>query len=138
MRENTSESLKAEIRPVNQMIYHGLEQREEARMDTGISFTDGEFAYASSDDPGIKTAWMKMMQQWPDEIKILKRPDENDGCLYIRLPLKMARHVVKRLIPSKREPMSEERKVAAAERMKAYQAAKKEGSRNEQDDQDQS
>lgn len=96
-------------------------------MDTGISFTDGDYAYASSDDPGIKAAWLKMMQQWPDEVRILKRPEENDGCLYIRLPLKMARHAVKRLILTKREPMSEERKAAAAERMRAIQAAKKEG-----------
>ena len=95
--------------------------------DTSVCFTDGEFAFASSDDPGIKAAWLKMQAQYPDEVRILKRPDENDGCLYIRLPLQMARHSLKRLIPTKREPMSAERRAAAAERMRAYQTARKEG-----------
>ena len=96
-------------------------------MDTGISFTDGEFAYASSDDPGIKSAWMKMLKQWPDETKIIKRPEENDGCLYIRIPLKMARHAAKRLIPARREPMSAEQREAAAERLQVAREKRKGG-----------
>lgn len=58
------------------------------------------------------TRMMKLIAEHPDETEIIKRPEENDGCLYCKVPstwLKIAP-------PVKRE-MSDEQKAAASQRM---------------------
>ena len=58
------------------------------------------------------TRMMKQIAEHPDETEIIKRPEENDGCLYCKVPstwLKIAP-------PVKRE-MSDEQKAAASQRM---------------------
>lgn len=58
------------------------------------------------------TRMMKLIAEHPDETEIIKRPEENDGCLYCKVPstwLKIAP-------PVKRE-ISDEQKAAASQRM---------------------
>lgn len=96
-------------------------------METCINWTDDGPAFCSTDDPGIRSSWLKEISSYGDEVKILARPESNDGCLYIQVPVKLAKKMAKRLLPKKHEPMSEERRQAAAERLKASLAAKKGG-----------
>ena len=96
-------------------------------MDTGVSFADGKYAFASTDDPGIKAAWLKRMKEWPDEVQIIRRPEDNDGCLYIRLPLAMVKSATKKLIPARRKPMSEAQMAEASARLAAVRASRKGG-----------
>jgi hypothetical protein len=68
--------------------------------------------WVSTDERRMITRMMKLIAEHPDETEIIKRPEENDGCLYCKVPstwLKIAP-------PVKRE-MSDEQKAAASQRM---------------------
>ena len=68
--------------------------------------------WVSTDERRMITRMMKLIAEHPDETEIIKRPEENDGCLYCKVPstwLKIAP-------PVKRE-ISDEQKAAASQRM---------------------
>ena len=76
-------------------------------METCCEYTDSVM-WVSTDERRM----MKLIAEHPDETEIIKRPEENDGCLYCKVPstwLKIAP-------PVKRE-MSDEQKAAASQRM---------------------
>ena len=80
-------------------------------METCCEYTDSVM-WVSTDERRMITRMMKLIAEHPDETEIIKRPEENDGCLYCKVPstwLKIAP-------PVKRE-MSDEQKAAAAQRM---------------------
>lgn len=79
-------------------------------METCCEYTDSVM-WVSTDERRMITRMMKLIAEHPDETEIIKRPEENDGCLYCKVPatwLKIAP-------PVKRE-MSEKQR-AAAERI---------------------
>lgn len=56
-------------------------------METCFNYTDGSnMAYFSSDE----RKWINRIHKWaeerPDEVRIEKEPDENDRCIYARVP----------------------------------------------------
>ena len=80
-------------------------------METCCEYTDSVM-WVSTDEGRMITRMMKLIAEHPDETEIIKRPEENDGCLYCKVPstwLKIAP-------PVKRE-MSDEQKAAASQRM---------------------
>lgn len=80
-------------------------------METCCEYTDSVM-WLSTDERRMITRMMKLIAEHPDETEIIKRPEENDGCLYCKVPamwLKIAP-------PVKRE-MSDEQKAAASQRM---------------------
>lgn len=80
-------------------------------METCCKYTDSVM-WVSTDERRMITRMMKLIAEHPDETEIIKRPEENDGCLYCKVPstwLKIAP-------PVKRE-MSDEQKAAASQRM---------------------
>ena len=80
-------------------------------METCCEYTDSVM-WVSTDARRMITRMMKLIAEHPDETEIIKRPEENDGCLYCKVPstwLKIAP-------PVKRE-MSDEQKAAASQRM---------------------
>ena len=80
-------------------------------METCCEYTDS-VTWVSTDERRMITRMMKLIAEHPDETEIIKRPEENDGCLYCKVPstwLKIAP-------PVKRE-MSDEQKAAASQRM---------------------
>lgn len=80
-------------------------------METCCEYTDSVM-WVSTDERRMITRMMKLIAEHPDETEIIKRPGENDGCLYCKVPstwLKIAP-------PVKRE-MSDEQKAAASQRM---------------------
>ena len=80
-------------------------------METCCEYTDS-VTWVLTDERRMITRMMKLIAEHPDETEIIKRPEENDGCLYCKVPstwLKIAP-------PVKRE-MSDEQKAAASQRM---------------------
>lgn len=80
-------------------------------METCCEYTDSVM-WVSTDERRMITRMMKLIAEHPDETEIIKRPEENDSCLYCKVPstwLKIAP-------PVKRE-MSDEQKAAASQRM---------------------
>lgn len=65
----------------------------------------------------------KLAEKYPDEVKIIKTAKENDGMMLAHLPKKFVK--VSFGAPRAKKEMTEEQKVAAAERMKKMQEARK-------------
>ena len=78
-------------------------------METCFNYT-GDVAFFSSDERRWINKIHKLKKSRPDEIEIVKEPEDNDGCIYCKLPY----HYLK--LQPKRE-MSEENRRAAAERL---------------------
>lgn len=57
-------------------------------MDTGISWSDDgtEWAYVGSDQKRIINAIHRLKEQRPGEVEIMAEPEDNDGCIYAKVP----------------------------------------------------
>ena len=82
-------------------------------METSICYCSLEAAYVSSDEPRWKNRILKLAEEYPEDVFIIRRSEENDNCIYAKVPVKWIR------IKPPRQ-MSPEHKAAAAERMKQY------------------
>lgn len=89
-------------------------------METSCTYTDATM-FVSSDQQKIINKVRKLAERHPDQVTIIRRPEQNDGCIYATMPSEW----FKISPPIKRE-MSEEQRQAAAERMKAIAAKQKE------------
>ena len=56
-------------------------------METSISYCDA-VAFFSSDERRWINKMHKLKAQHPNEVTIIKEPEDNDGCIYCRLPSK--------------------------------------------------
>lgn len=54
-------------------------------METSLNYTDGT-AYFSSDEKKWHTRIRKLAAEHPDEVTIIRQPENNDGCIYAKLP----------------------------------------------------
>lgn len=88
-------------------------------METCCEYTDKERMYLSTDERRLITRILRFHEKRPDDVTILKRPEENDGCLYCIVPPSW----LKITPPVKRE-LTEEQRKASSERM-AYMREKK-------------
>jgi hypothetical protein len=83
-------------------------------MDTCFNYL-GEEAYFSSDERKWINKINKLKEQHPSEITILKNPEDNDGCIYCKLPSSWLK-----VIPKRENTMTDEQKAAAAERLRKH------------------
>ena len=81
-------------------------------METSCTYTDKERMYLSTDERRIITRVLKFQEKNPNDVTIIKYPEENDGCLYCIVPPSW----LKITPPVKRE-LTEEQRKAQAERM---------------------
>ena len=81
-------------------------------IETSCSYTDKEKMYVSSDEKKIINRLLKYHQERPDEVTILKMPEENDGCLYCVVPPSWLK-----ISPPKKYNWTEEQRQAAADRL---------------------
>lgn len=88
-------------------------------METCCEYTDKERMYLSTDERRLITRILKFQEKYPSDVTIIKRPEENDGCLYCIVPPSW----LKITPPVKRE-LTEEQRRASSERM-AYMREKK-------------
>ncbi len=89
-------------------------------METCINWVDDR-AYFSSDEHWWRERILKLAEKHPGEITILKRPEENDGCLYAIIPKKWVK-----VVPPRTRDLTEEQLEELRERMKKAQAVRKE------------
>lgn len=74
-------------------------------------FTGGELHFSSDERRWINHIH-KLKESYPDQVRIIAEPSENDGCIYCALPSTWLK-----LKPPVKRTMSEEQKAAARERM---------------------
>lgn len=80
-------------------------------MDTCFNYT-GEMAFFSSDERRWITKIRKLAEQNPDEVTIIRQPEENDGCIYAKLPSSYLK-----IQPKIKRQLTDEQILACRERM---------------------
>lgn len=73
----------------------------------------GEKGYFSSDERRFITKVRRLKEQYPEQVRIIAEPEENDGCICCELPKKWFR-----IQPPVKRNMTEEQKREAADRLK--------------------
>ncbi len=87
-------------------------------METAINYTTLDTAYISSDEPRWRNRILKLAEEHPDEVVIIRRPEENDSCIYAKVPVKWIRiNPPRQISPEARE--------AGAERLARYREQQK-------------
>ena len=81
-------------------------------METCFNYCDKEVAFFSSDERKWITRIRKLAKDFPDKVEILKQPEDNDGCIYAKLPSSALKVSVR-----KTRILSEEQRQAYAERL---------------------
>lgn len=56
-------------------------------METACGYlSEDHVLWVSSDDPKWKGRLQKLAKEHPDEVKIICKPEDNDGCIYLKCP----------------------------------------------------
>ena len=97
----------------------GTEMKKD--IDTCFNYVDPKIAYFSSDEQKWINRIRKLKEQYPEEVHIIKQPEDNDGAIYCKLPTSWLK-----IAPDRHINMSDEQKTIASERLRAYRAAQKE------------
>lgn len=92
-------------------------------METTFSYTGGDMAFFSSDEKKWINRIRRLKQQFPDDVEILAQPENNDGCIYAKLP----KESMKINLISHRELSDEERAVLAERLRNNLKNAEKNG-----------
>ena len=58
-----------------------------ATIDTYAGYTSRDEMFFSSTERCWHTKIMKLAKDHPDEVTIIKTPEENDGCIYAKMPV---------------------------------------------------
>ena len=82
-------------------------------METACGYLDDKVMWVSTDERRMITHLLKLAEKHPDEVKIVARPEENDGCLYLKCPASYLK-----INPPVRQNLSDEQRVARSERLK--------------------
>ena len=56
-------------------------------METCFNYTTRDKAFFSSDERRFITKVRKLKEKYPDKVRIIKEPEDNDGCIYCELPV---------------------------------------------------
>ena len=92
-------------------------------METACGYLDDKKMWISSDERKIINRVTALSEQYPDEMTILKRPEENDGCIYAQCPANWLK-----ISPKKRVELSDEERAVRSERLKmARESTKNQG-----------
>jgi hypothetical protein len=82
-------------------------------METCFNYTEREHGFFSSDERKFINKVHKLKEQYPDEVRIIAEPEENDGCIYCELPTAwFTIRVPKKVV------LSDEKRAELSERMK--------------------
>ena len=82
-------------------------------METACGYLDDKVMWVSTDERRMITHLLKLAEKHPDEVKVVARPEENDGCLYLKCPASYLK-----INPPVRQNLSDEQRVARSERLK--------------------
>lgn len=87
-------------------------------METCINYCSPECAYISSDERHWINRVRKLKEQYPEQVRVITEPENNDGCIYATVPIKWVR-----VNPPRKMNFSDEHRAASAERLRAYHRA---------------
>lgn len=82
-------------------------------METCFNYTEKEHGYFCSDERKFITRVRRLAEKHPDKVRIIKQPEENDGCIYCEMPtewLSIRPPVKRNLTDEQRQKMSERMK----------------------------
>lgn len=88
-------------------------------MDTVFNYVEKGKGFFSSDEHVWITRMKKLKEKYPDEVRIIRQPEDNDGCIYVQLPTEWLQ-----IGPKRKVNMSEEQKAIATERLRKVNAAR--------------
>lgn len=86
-------------------------------METSISYTD-QTAFFSSDERKWINRIHKLKQLCPEQVTIIREPEENGGCIYCKVPASWVK-----IAPKKSINMSEEQKAQLASNLRRFENA---------------
>ena len=87
-------------------------ENEEIYMETSCSYV-GKDAFFSSDERKWHTRIMKLAEDHTEEVTIIRRPEENDGCIYAKLPADWFK-----IQPKRTRELTDEQRVALVARLR--------------------
>lgn len=91
-------------------------------METSCSYTDAVMFFSSDERKWISKI-RRMAETNPSEVIILRQPEENDGCIYAKLPSEYLK-----IAPKRHIELSDEQREARAERLRELHKANKNNS----------
>lgn len=96
-------------------------RREMGDLETACEYLSDKVMWVSTDEDKWKRRFLQWAEEYPEEVTIKRRPEENDGCLYLTCPASWLR-----IRPPIKRNMTEEQRKAIGERAKMAWSAKKE------------
>lgn len=84
-------------------------------METCFNYTEKEHGYFSSDERRYITKIHKLAEKYPEQVRIIAEPENNDGCIYCELPTSWLK-----IIP-KREVTDEQREISRVRMKKMHE-----------------
>ena len=88
-------------------------------METACGYLDDKVMWISTDEKRMINRLIKLAASRPDESCIVRRPEENGGCLYMKCPANWLK-----IKPPVRRNMSDEQRIELSERMKSMRNSK--------------
>ena len=65
-------------------------------METCFNYTEKEHGFFSSDERRYITKIRKLATKYPEQVRIIAEPENNDGCIYCELPTSWLKIIPKR------------------------------------------
>ena len=91
-------------------------------MEVACEYDDRKIMWVSADEKKMINRMLKLKEQYPDKVEILRMPETNDGCIYAKCPAEWLS-----IRPPKKMNYTEEQREANAERLrKARESMKQE------------
>lgn len=87
-------------------------------METCFNYCHKDHGYFSSDERKFITKIHKLKEQYPDQVRIIAEPENNDGCIYCELPTSWLK-----VQPPVKRVLTEEQKQEIAQRLSAGRRA---------------
>ncbi len=84
----------------------------EKYIETCFNYCDKNIAFFSSDEQKWVNRIHKLKKKFPDDVRIIREPEENDRCIYCSLPVKWFR-----IQPPNPSTITEEERQRRRERM---------------------
>lgn len=90
-------------------------------IDTYAGYTSKDEMFFSSTEHVWHSRILKLKEEHPDEVTIIKLPEENDGVIYAKMPVKWLK-----IVPKKEgRKLTDEQRAIAAERLRRARENKK-------------
>ena len=80
-------------------------------METCFNYTEKDHGFFSSDERKFITKVRKLKEQYPEQVRIIAEPEDNDGCIYAEMPTAWftIRVPVKRVLTDEQKQILSER-----------------------------